>query len=72
MLVEYCNASQRSWVRIQFLSDFFHAFFSQLLKDSTRLIPKHFCAVYNYAGKADLSKGYCNPKRLQIIKQQLF
>ena len=22
-----------------------------------------FCAVYNYAGKADLGKGYWNPKR---------
>ena len=22
------------------------------------LIPKYFCAVYDYAGKADLSKGY--------------
>ena len=22
-----------------------------------------YCAVYNYAGKADLGKGYWNPKR---------
>ena len=36
--------------------------------------------AYDYAGKADLSKGYWNPKRklgvtthfLKIIKQQLF
>ena len=27
------------------------------------LIPKYFCAVYDYAGKTDLSKGYWNPKR---------
>ena len=27
------------------------------------LIPKYFCAVYDYAGKGDLSKGYWNPKR---------
>ena len=39
-----------------------------------------FCVVYDYAGKADISKGYWNPKRkfgvtkhfLEIIKQQLF
>ena len=24
---------------------------------------KYFCAVFDYAGKADLSKGYLNPKR---------
>ena len=24
---------------------------------------RYFCAVYNYAGKADLGKGYWNPKR---------
>ena len=38
------------------------------------------CAVYDYAGKADLSKGYWNPKRKlgvtthfkEIIKQQYF
>ena len=24
------------------------------------LTKKYFCAVYDYAGKADLSKGYCN------------
>ena len=44
------------------------------------LMLKHFCAVYDYAGKVDLSKGYGNPKRklsvtmqfLEIIKQQLF
>ena len=42
---------------------------------------KYFCAVYDYAGKADLSNGYWNPKRKLgvtmhfleiIIKQQLF
>ena len=41
---------------------------------------KYFCAIYDYAEKADLSKGYWNPKRklgvtthfLEIIKQQLF
>ena len=27
------------------------------------LIPKYFCAVCDYAGRADLSKGYWNPKR---------
>ena len=40
-------------------------------------IPKYFCAVYDYAGKADLSKAYWNPKRKlgvtthfsEIIKQ---
>ena len=26
-------------------------------------MPKYFRAVYNCAGKADLSKGYSNPKR---------
>ena len=39
-----------------------------------------FFVVYDYAGKADLSKGYRNPKRklgvtthfLKIIKLQLF
>ena len=42
------------------------------------IIKKYFCAVYNYAGKADLSKAYWNPKRKlgvpthfsEIIKQQ--
>ena len=42
------------------------------------LIQKYFCAVYDYAGKSDLSKGYWNPKRklgvtahfLEIIKQR--
>ena len=41
---------------------------------------KYFCVVYDHVGKADLSKGYWNPKRklgvithfLEIIKQQLF
>ena len=40
-------------------------------------IPKYFCVVYDYAGKADLSKAYWNPKRKlgvttqfsEIIKQ---
>jgi len=27
------------------------------------LIQQYFCAVYGYVGKADLSKGYQNPKR---------
>ena len=27
------------------------------------LIQRYFCAVYNYARKADLSKGYWNQKR---------
>ena len=39
-----------------------------------------FCAIYDYAGKADLRKGYWNPKRKlgitayisEIIKQQYF
>ena len=38
----------------------------------------YFCAIYDYVGKADLSKGSWNPKRklgvtthfLEIIKQQ--
>ena len=41
---------------------------------------KYFSVVYDYAGKADLSKGYWNPEWklgvtthfLEIIKQQLF
>ena len=45
-----------------------------------RKVPTNFCAGYNYAGKADLSKDYWNPKRklgeathfLGIIKQQHF
>ena len=28
----------------------------------SNLLQKYFCAVYDYAGKADLSNGYCNPK----------
>ena len=44
------------------------------------LIQKYFCAVYDYAGKADLSKSYWNPKRKlgvtahfsEIIEQQYF
>ena len=39
-----------------------------------------YCAVYDYSGKADLSKGYWSPKRKlgvtthfsEIIKQQYF
>ena len=27
------------------------------------LIPKYFCAVYDYVGRTDLSKAYWNPKR---------
>ena len=27
------------------------------------LQPRYFCAVYNFAGKADLGRGYWNPKR---------
>ena len=41
---------------------------------------KYFCAIYDYAEKADLSKAYLNPKRKlgvtthfsEIIKQQYF
>ena len=28
-----------------------------------RTVPHNFCGVYDYAGKADLSKAYWNPKR---------
>ena len=46
-------------------------------KGRSLLIPKYFCVVYNYAGKADLSKAYWNSKRKlgvamhfsEIIKQ---
>ena len=31
-----------------------------------------FCAVYVYAGKADLSKGYWNPKRKLGVTTHLF
>ena len=31
-----------------------------------------FCAVYNYAGKADLSKGYWNPKRKLEVTTHFF
>ena len=42
------------------------------------LIREYFCAVYDYAGKADFSKDYWNPRRklgvtmhfTEIIKQQ--
>ena len=27
------------------------------------IIERYFYAVYNYVGKADVSKGYCYPKR---------
>ena len=51
------------------------------LKDGAcLLILKYFCAVFDYAGKADLSKAYWNPKRKlgvtthfsEIIEQQHF
>ena len=31
--------------------------------DICTLIQQYFCAVYDYVEKADLSKGYQNPKR---------
>ena len=56
------------------------------LRTVPTIIQKYCCAVYDYAVKADLSKGYWNSKRklgvttlfffffffLEIIKQQLF
>ncbi len=36
---------------------------SKLLKQRCLLNAKIFCAVHDYVGKADLSKGYFNPKR---------
>ena len=44
------------------------------------VIQKYFCAVYDFAAKADLSKGHWYPKRKfgvtmhfsEIIKQQYF
>ena len=50
--------------------------------DELRTVPTEievFCVVYKYVGKADLSKGYWNPKRklgvtshvLEIIKQNV-
>ena len=33
------------------------------VKDGAYCLPKYFCAVYDYVGKADLRKGYENPKR---------
>ena len=51
----------------------------QYFKERCLLIQKYFCAVYDYAGKADLSKGHWNPRKLgvtahfsEIIKQQYF
>ena len=37
-----------------------------------RLIPKYFCAVFDYVGKADLSKGYWNPKRKLGVTIHIF
>ena len=53
---------------------------SETKMTTKNLIRKYFCLVYDYAGKADLSKGYWKPKRelgatthfLEIMKQQLF
>ena len=43
------------------------------LKGRCLLIPKYSCEVYNYVGKADLSKGYGNPKRkLGVITHFFF
>ena len=36
------------------------------------LIQKYFCAVYDYVGKADLSKGYWNPKRKLGVSNNIF
>ena len=36
---------------------------SQISKGICSLIHEYFCAVYDYVEKADLSKGYQNPKR---------
>ena len=49
-------------------------------KGQCLLMRKYFCAVYDYAGKVDLSKGYWNPKRKfgvithfsEIIKKEYF
>ena len=49
-----------------------------LLKDGAYYKHSYFYTVYDYAGKADLRKDYCNPKRklgvttnfFEIIKQQ--
>ena len=57
---------------------FFSAF--EAHKGRCLQIQKYFIAIYDYAGKADLSKGYWNPERklgvtthfLGIIKQQYF
>ena len=54
-----------------------HSLLFRLLR-TVPLILKHFYAVYDYAGKADLCKGYWNPIKkivptthfLEIIKEQ--
>ena len=33
---------------------------------------EYICAVYDYAGKADLSKGYWNPKRKLGVATHFF
>ena len=33
---------------------------------------QYFCAVYDYAGKADLSKGYWSPKRKLVVTTHFF
>ena len=47
--------------------DYFFAF-----KDGAKLLPKYFCAIDDYAGKADLSKGYRNPKRKLGVTTHFF
>ena len=37
--------------------------FRAVTKGRCLQIQRYFCAVWDYAGKADLSKGYWNPKR---------
>ena len=42
--------------------------YKQGFKDGALLIiPRYFCAVYDYAGKADLSNGFWNPKRKLVV-----
>jgi len=40
-----------------------HLGISGFLKEFSPLTQQYFCAVYDYEEKADLSKGYQNPKR---------
>ena len=56
----------------------FHSIGTMPLKGWCLLKPKYFCTVDDYAEKADISKGYWNPKRklevtthfLEIINEQ--